>query len=370
MRILLSVVQITVATVLFLAGAVLALDARYLHIDSWQKLRRVTEYAIFGKPTHVKLKCAFEEAAFGNASLRTNASQCIPNADDVDRNVELLSGFADGSAYRRLSSGVGRIDLLVDEVDKSNQKTGKKHVSPCTFSLVTERVLITALHCLPLEIIKGRAPFNAYLRFGYLKDSEDVAGEGRGYPAVLTIIDHGAKTYVAASEADKDRASETIVDYALMEIAEATADQIRSDGYVTPPRSDTPILPQSDLFVIHHPLGGALRLSRRNCRATGNGGFEYGAESQNLGANDVFQHSCGTLPGTSGAPVFDDHTRTIVALHVRGDLSAISTDQNQGWALPLRRVVSDLKPENRYLQDALLGRTEGALTTNAVEGGD
>ena len=72
-----------------------------------------------------------------------------------------------------------------------------------------------------------------------------------------------------------------------------------------PPMGSDPPL-SSDLYMIHQPFGDSLTVSGRECQTT---------DTKLVGAN--FGHLCDSVPGSSGAPIFD-LAFNIVGIHVAG----------------------------------------------------
>jgi V8-like Glu-specific endopeptidase len=53
-------------------------------------------------------------------------------------------------------------------------------------------------------------------------------------------------------------------------------------------------------------------------------------------------HSCGTAPGVSGAPIFDDRTNRVVAIHVQQQLSAEADARSIGFGVPVTQAAQAL----------------------------
>ena len=73
------------------------------------------------------------------------------------------------------------------------------------------------------------------------------------------------------------------------------------------------------LYMVHHPLDYRLLLTSYDCRAK---------EEARLDAQKSFYHSCDTLPGSSGAPIFALPGDYVVGIHYYGDYDFYSQAVN------------------------------------------
>jgi hypothetical protein len=89
------------------------------------------------------------------------------------------------------------------------------------------------------------------------------------------------------------------------------------------------------LLVIEHPLGGYKQVSIESCEISGTA--LPGASSQRTD----FGHKCDTLNGSSGSPVLDEVSGTVVGLHHFGFDPASETFVNR--AVSIKWVVADLR---------------------------
>ncbi len=291
---------IAVSIILFLCGSVLGLTLRAAGVNSWSKFSALASEAVFGAPSK-NVRFAFDRELLGEASLRSRSNVGLPSPLIANASLELLNDFAANSRYRELvtSAGVLRLDLLV-EID------GIEQISPCTAFLIDSDKLLTAGHCLAPAKRSGDL-LEGSLRVGYYSDAD----EGVNIPSKFAILEEGEKR-------------EKQLDYAIVKIDPAAASLLKENGYHSARMSGV-LQAAQDLVVIHHPLGDVLHLSRRNCRLAGGD-----SEPQ---TSEYFEHSCGTLPGTSGAPIFDDRSMTVVGVHVRGDPNVIQLNRTDGSGL-------------------------------------
>lgn len=309
-------IRLWAAAIAFLAGALIALNAKYLGFTSWRNAADLTVAALRGAPLNQHVYPYFDASQFGQASLRKQSSSQLPLPIIVDRNLEPLANFAAQSQYRRLASGIARLDLLVTV-------NGRDVISSCSAAYIARDLLLTARHCLQMALTE-KNPMRASLRFNYF---DDIQQQGSGFEVAPTLLEDG--------ETHK-------LDYALLALNNEDADRVEKAGLL--PLSLYASVPSQgeDLFVIHYPLGDALHLSRRNCRVTATAKTRHAP----------FSHSCGTLPGTSGAPIFDDATRRVVGIHVRGDPGVIRIEQNEGRGLALTEIAAVSPHLRKLLEEA------------------
>ncbi|MEL6215451.1 MAG: hypothetical protein AAFQ99_07230, partial [Pseudomonadota bacterium] len=107
-----------------------------------------------------------------------------------------------------------------------------------------------------------------------------------------------------------------------------------------------PIPDLAPFWLIGHPAGQALRISREQCRA--------GRPST---SGQRLRHTCDTVGGNSGSPVIDADTRTAIALHHAGQL-----DQQINFAIPISRIAKHSSVITALLETA--PNTNAAVNTN------
>jgi len=273
---------------------------------------------LLGQP---KIRVEFDADRFGEAALKSTRG-AIPPANIFDGNLELLADFADDSRFRAMALGVGRIDLLVeydDKDDESGALVRRTKVEACSAAVVSETLVLTAFHCTQGHDGKPYQIKAAQLRLGYRREGTH---EGIGLDLVPDPI-----------TCNPD------YDCVLFEIkpgefpkAAATGVPVRAVGL-----DRTPLPNGRDLVVIHHPLGGTMHVTRRGCRV------QSSAKASEKRVAKAFLHECGTLPGTSGAPIFDECRGTMVALHVRGDRSLVALAKNEGQGIAIGDIVDNDK---------------------------
>ncbi|WP_172428518.1 trypsin-like peptidase domain-containing protein [Azospirillum brasilense] len=231
----------------------------------------------------------FPANQFGTANLAVPQSGQSADLETLFNahadNFELVKHFTERHYVKRLSKSVGRLDLLV------NGREGGQWVEVCTGTVISKDLVITAAHCFrsrdgrPLNISQVR------FRIGFYGGP---AGDGRDFQAEFP-----------------PREEDVQADYAILRVSGLEAANIKSIplGFESPDASQ-------ELFVIHHPLGKPMRVTRRFCRA---------ATAAPVTLTDL-RHLCDTLPGSSGAPVFTDEGRRLIAIHYKGGLDNTSSD--------------------------------------------
>ncbi|MBI1386341.1 MAG: trypsin-like serine protease [Rhizobiales bacterium] len=243
--------------------------------------------------------------------------QSVAGAVSLEANIgaynnELISSYGPQTSFVRLGRAVGRLDVLTDA-----------GVFPCTAFIVSERYLLTNHHCVPgiVDIPGANAKRIDAVQF--------VAGY------TVEGVTDGAKAYtVSPIPVETDRT----LDYSLLEVFGNPSAEYGLIGLSAP----DPLPESYALWIIGHPLKGAQRISREQCKS--------GAPAI---ADGKLRHTCDTLPGNSGSPVIDPETRTAVALHHAG-----SQRDSINFAIPLSRImrhstiISGLVEEHRKASGA------------------
>lgn len=249
----------------------------------------------------VAQEVTFPAGQFGRANLATPQkleSLIVSNTGGF----ESVKDFTIGNRYRRFSSPVGRLDLLVQETGGAgsiSSRQAKQFVSVCTAWVVSPQYIVTNHHCVPSD--PGRSVVKAELRLGYLSELDE-PGE------TFTVL-------MPPAEAD------AAMDYAILEVEGNPAAK-----YGVIPINPRDPAPGEELFILHHPGGKPLRLTRAKCRAITDGTF---TESD-------LRHQCDTLVGSSGAPVFSDNDESVVGLHYLGG----RTDRESGGFNSAKRLTA------------------------------
>ena len=191
---------------------------------------------------------------------------------------EDISRIPENSFFRRNSGAVGRLKVLRSD-----------GMALCTAFLVDKDKLLTNNHCVP-----GNG------------DVRDVVLEMGYYSQGASIESYSVNTQPIIS----DRA----LDISLLEL-EGEADSRWGSIEIEPEA----IAPGDDLFIIHHPGGQTMKLSRIGC---------FSGPQRSL-PNGHFLHQCDTIGGSSGSPIFNMDGR-VVGIHHRGTPDRGADAYNRG----------------------------------------
>lgn len=216
---------------------------------------------------------------FGRAYIPPPQSTSFENYESLSNpanpNYEPVSRFLAPHPVQKASLDVVRVDLQL--------KNGKQEA--CSGILITEKYLLTAAHCFysangdlhELAAVQLRRSF-----FGAEVDH----GEGTVLKAILPPVEHDVS-----------------VDYAIIALAEPIA------GIFDRPKiRKQPIQPSLNLAIIHHPLAQPMRVTRRDCLMV---------DTKAFSPSEV-RHRCDTLPGSSGAPIYDEISFELLGIHTQG----------------------------------------------------
>lgn len=203
------------------------------------------------------------------------------------KDFERIYDFKPGSRFRRFSKPVGRLKV------KARDREGRTGTMLCTASVVSAEYIITNYHCIPG--LMGTQVLAAKLELGYLNEFD-------------TSSVREFKVASEPTEADGE------LDYAIVKVF---GNPSLSHGVI---RIGPEAVEERDaVFLIHHPEGSPLILSRKQCYVTK-------AESGEI------SHTCDTMGGSSGSPLFSDETQQVVGLHFAG-----AADRNVGRSM--ERIV-------------------------------
>ncbi|MGP6087433.1 trypsin-like peptidase domain-containing protein [Antarctobacter jejuensis] len=192
-------------------------------------------------------------------------------------NNEPINIYSKTADFRKLGLGVGKLNV---SHDKGN--------NPCTAFLVSPTHILTNHHCIPGVLEDPRIGATQILSASFLAgfDEPGRADEADHFPVNITPV-----------ETSKE------LDYTVLEVTGVPIDRF-------PPLPLTDQMPTEGLpyWIIGHPLGKSLHISREGCRAA-----RPPVEGNRL------RHTCDTLGGNSGSPIIDSSTRQVIGLHNSGD---------------------------------------------------
>jgi len=256
--------------------------------------------------SRIGLCALFAAALMGSAALPSNAEafdfklpasdygevvlplrQSLGDAarDVIDRkNVfEPVGLLREDDPVRQLARSVGRLDLKVEE-------DGQQFLSTCTATIVEGGLVLTNYHCIPG--FSGNVLEASLLLDYYGPDSQTTR-----IPVETTPVEQ-----------------DPTLDYALARLAGPVPEGLQPPSF-TPDRPR----PLERLLVIHHPAGQPKMMTQFRC---------YAAQSQDEGPK--LRHRCDTLPGSSGAPIFNTE-RQVIGIHHSGGLNENDPNSfNQG----------------------------------------
>ena len=260
------------------------------------KKRFLTLFVLLALFAHIKSSTAhdllFPVTEWGKArmALPQSASHLESLFQVSDENFEPIVAFSSQSPFRIIAPSVGRLEI------KARDQFGRIGVEVCTASLISRDLALTNNHCIPgtgeLSLLE------AQLRMGYLSDRDQ---PGNTYSVSLIPVESNAT-----------------LDYSIIKVY-----GIPADKYGLIALGPKTILPKEDLFIIHHPLGKPLQLTRKDCRAVS-------WEADNI--NNI-NHRCDTIDGSSGAPIFSLITRKMVGIHFQGGMGTTQDSYNSGKRL-------------------------------------
>lgn len=219
---------------------------------------------------------------------------------------EAIDSFGPASEFRSAASPVGQIllELATREV-----------VPICTALVISPKLVLTARHCLEF------------------RDEQTGTSEPIKPRSIFLLLDYLSPlrlpTSVSLNVEPVERGSGDL-DYMLL----GARDTIPLGARQIPLAGADP-QPQEDLYIIHHPFGRMLTLSRQYCKVK----EETAEESDDQTHRDVnyFRHVCDTEESSSGAPVFDTHF-ALVGIHTAGGKSEQPGTFN--LALLLSKVIA------------------------------
>lgn len=199
-------------------------------------------------------------------------------------NNEPINTYSATADFRLLGRGVGLLSIQTDNGS-----------FPCTAFMVDATHLLTNHHCVPGILdnpqIKATRIDSVSFLAGYVEPGRE--DEAQRFEVTPVPVETSAE-----------------LDYTVLEVKGVPVDRF-------PPLPLSAELPTegTPFWIIGHPLGKSQHISREGCRAA-RPPMEPAPAPQ---TGDRLRHTCDTLGGNSGSPIFDSSARQVVGLHNSGD---------------------------------------------------
>jgi len=221
------------------------------------------------------------------------AAQAVADQKNVFEPMGLLR---EDDPLRRLTRAVGRLDLLIEDDDG-------RFMSSCTATIVNDgEAILTANHCIP-------------------------GTEGHVVEASILLDYYGADSdTIRLNVATEPLVQDRDLDFSLVPLLDPVP---RDISPVPIGRAD--VLPGDRLIMVHHPEALPKKLTEYGCRA-----------APSLAADTNLRHVCDTLPGSSGAPIFNQNLEVVGTHHSGGRTSDDPTSFNAGTRIVTILATTDL----------------------------
>ena len=228
-------------------------------------------------------------------------------------------------AMRNNMRGIGRLAIHLRRT-----ATREEGVTWCRAWLIAPEVIITNNHCYPsnenfdpaIEVVE------AQVIFGYFRPGEDQGGE------ILRVPAGAAHQVLEVLEENRG------LDYSLLRISDTNNETDEFAGLVG---SGRPIpfdprlpLPDERLYVVQHPMSRPMQVSQFGCLSSPN---------PITPTSRVLEHTCQTLPGSSGSAIFAQSDNRIIGLHFGTDEGVDGTH-----AFNRAMLVSRIVAQSPYLR--------------------
>lgn len=244
---------------------------------------------------------------------KTKSAQIKLESMQASNDFESILSFREGSRYRRTGKPIGRLKVKV------RNSSGRTGVALCTASIISEEFILTNNHCIPgsptLTVVSAK------IEMDYL-DAKNTAMV-RTYKVDIKPVQTSKK-----------------LDFSIVRVF---GNPSKHYGTVRLARGRPRV--QDAVFIIHHPEGAPMTLSRKDCWVNALSGVN-------------FIHTCDTLGGSSGSPVFSDETFEMVGLHFAG-----SSNGNYG------KQLTEIRLKSRILESIVVksssSKRPGSRTTTA-----
>lgn len=224
-----------------------------------------TEITVVGTEAPAGLKIKLDRIAF------TTQPGKLSSIIGLDQRQQIWTGLND-PLISRLQSSIAKLSFV---------KNDKLYV--CTGFMLDESTMMTNEHCVNSQQGCG----STVAIFGYQEASDGTVSSGTTYDCENFV------------RADFD------LDYSLLRIAGAPG-----INWGSVQLSQSGVSDNEELFIIQHPAGEPKQFSLQDCRVSQ-------AIADGRATETDFAHTCDTLGGSSGSPVFTRDGR-LVGLHHYG----------------------------------------------------
>jgi WD40 repeat protein/V8-like Glu-specific endopeptidase len=257
-----------------------------------------------------------------------------------------------GESIRRPARGVGQLRIHLK---------GEKAFSTCTAFLIDQEHLLTAAHCLA-----GSESDNAL---------RQMQSENRALAPIEEITVHfsyldtqkeyqGIGLEVETKPSEYDPVWSRKMDYVVLKLKAGEAERAKQAGYELEilTLGDVPLKAKQGFYILHYPKGDPLTLTRNFCKAVDK-------DPPTLENPYEFGHSCDTVPGSSGAPIFSEEHDAVIGIHVccayvsRDRFAESCVQCNIG--INLADIAKHSSTINKLIKTKLLTRREKLLVARA-----
>jgi hypothetical protein len=210
----------------------------------------------------------------------------------------LVADLSPEDPIRELAKSVGRLELGGRDIEFNGI---------CTAFIVSPQIILTSYHCYNAFRKK-----EAWFRLGYFSPVDT----GQAYRVDIEPLSY--------NEWPGDFMFLRVVDKLPPDappLQQAIADPVGNEG----------------LFILHHPDGRPMRLTRLDCQTTSNP----------INGADL-RHVCDTMHGSSGAPIFAQAIDSVVGVQYLGALNEATDSFNSG-----KRIASILELDRKSGQAML-----------------
>ena len=213
-----------------------------------------------------------------------------------DDEKQPISDYADDVLISRIERPVAKLSFVKDGAPRT-----------CTGFLIDTGQFMTNHHCIASADDCG----SALAIFGYQYDTTGLLSFGEQF----------------ACKAISDGKTSETLDYAILDL---DGNPAATWGSLSLDEADPDVI--GPLLVIQHPAGQPKQISKINCAMDV-------VPVDGLEPQSDFTHSCDTVGGSSGSPVFDTEGR-IVGLHHYGFAEGGPWSDNR--AVRMKRILEDL----------------------------